>query len=321
MLTSLRLKGFQSWQDGAIPLGWFTVVTGPTGSGKSGSVRALQLVAFNRRGDGFIARGAPAAVVMLTETDGRGGSCAVAIKRTRSGKVGDLYKLVVTPPGGDRSEETFTKLAGAVPGDVAKVLRLDPKLNFAGQFDMPYLVAANGGDVAKELARLTNVDLVFRASAEAGRRRKGFERDAKVADLRAGQLREELALYKGLPARRKAIVEAEQLADGIEAKVAQLTRLRSLAVRLETETAAAAQLAQVAVATRPPSLAKIEAKGARLTQLRGLICVLRQAQADAERWAAEVTLAGEREQEAHQALHAALVAAGSCPTCGQLVAA
>ena len=63
------------------------------------------------------------------------------------------------------------------------MLRLGP-LNFAGQLDGPYLLGAAGTEIAQTLGSLTNVSMLFRAAVEAGRVRKGAERDAKGAEGR-----------------------------------------------------------------------------------------------------------------------------------------
>jgi type II secretory pathway component PulM len=87
---------------------------------------------------------------------------------------------------------------------------------------------------------------------------------------------------------------------------------------------AQAQLARAqaaAAAARPPDLSRLVRGRARYQRLRALIARLDKAEADVTRWEAQAEGAAEREQEAHQALHEALVAAGKCPLCGQQVVA
>src|SRR5438477_6226769 len=133
MLTRLDIADYQSLRRATIPVGGLTVVTGHTGAGKSSVRRAAQLVAQNAKGTDYIRRGAGRAAVVLTFED-QGRRFSVAIRRTASGRGGDLYRVT---GGGDPQE--YTKLGGQVPGEVAALLRLG-SLNFVGQLDPPFLL-------------------------------------------------------------------------------------------------------------------------------------------------------------------------------------
>lgn len=313
-LTRIDIADYQSLAKATIPVGKLTAVTGPSGSGKSSVRRAALLAAQNARGVDYIRRGTARTAVVLS-FEGPDGPFSVAIRRTAAGR-GDLYR--VTRPG--CAPQEYTKLSGGVPDKVAELLRLGP-LNFVGQLDPPYLLSATGTDVARTLGELTNVSLVLRAAAEAGRRRKGFDRDAKNADARVEALRAEEEGFFNLPAQLDAIRQAADGADHMAVMEARLVRLGGL-IRRMTELAEKLARAQAAAQrAAPPDLGPLERGLAKYQRLQALADRMEQADADLALAQEKARTAAEREQQAHAALHEALVTAGECPVCGQAVAA
>lgn len=308
VLTRVEITDYQSLQRAEIPLGRLTVVTGPSNSGKSAVIRAIRLLAFNARGTAYIRTGAKSCKVVAG-----GESWVVGIVRSITrGK--DAYRLA---NGGD--PQTYTKLAGGVPDDITKALQLED-LNFAGQLDPPYLLTEAGTGIARTLGELTNVSMVFKAAAEAGRLRKGLVQELKAAQARLEALTAEAVQYRGIGERRRAVIQAEELAEAAREKGSRVQRLRVLAGRVRAEQAAVAQASQALADQAPPSLALAEELAARLARVRELIAERDQAQADVVRYRDRVSGAERAEQEAHDAVHEALAAAGQCPMCGQAVA-
>jgi DNA repair exonuclease SbcCD ATPase subunit len=319
VFTSLEIRNFQSLAKVKIRLGRLTVITGPSNSGKSGMRRALELLARNAKGTDYITRGAKSCAVALVDDDPATGTSFVTILQRFAGRSAkDFYELRHSGPDGAGSG-TYTKLAGKVPDDVAQVLRLSGQ-NFAGQFDMPYLMGSAGTEVARALGELTNVTMVFNAAAEAGRRRKGIERDLKGAEARVAELREQVQSFAGLGGRRKAAAGASSGLAALLEHERELVRLEALSGRLSAAQEERARAQDAAAALAPPSLEKLDALIADLERLEYLAgdaeaggTALAQAMTSQERAESAETLA-------HQALHDALVAAGQCPLCGQAVA-
>lgn len=314
MLTSLTLVNYQSHRRTTVPLGLFTVWTGASNVGKSSMIRASKLVARNAPGTTYVRAGAKSCAVILTGVGADGISWMVGIERTAKG--GGRYRLKI----GDGEPQEFTKLGGKVPDEVSQVLRLGP-LNFAGQLDGPYLLGAAGTDIARTLGELTNVSMLFRAAVEAGRVRKGAARDAKGAQERLDALREQQRAFDALPGQEAAIGQAEAAMAEVASLEAKLDRLQSLTGRAEDAREQVEASRARAAACAPPDLSQIEKALAKYQRLRGLIRQACDARVAHGEWAAVAVLAAEREQEAHQALHDKLVAAGQCPLCKQKVAA
>lgn len=318
MLERLEIRGYQSLGEVDIPLKRFTVVTGPTGSGKSASIRAVRMLALNARGTGYISNGRASCSVCAGD-----GGMAVRITRSRSrGK--DSYQVAVLQPGPDGvpawSVDKSTKLGGQVPQGARDALRLG-ELNFARQFDSPYLLNVPGTELARTLGELTNVTLVLLAVGEANRRRKRLEQELKQArERRAALLEESAVVMNGLGARRRAAQAAEEALERLQRASAALQRLEALTARLRAAQAAANTARAEAARREPPSLQRLEELAARLARLDALRARLRIAERDAARHSADASKAEADARAAHDGLHAALRSAGQCPTCGQAVA-
>jgi DNA repair exonuclease SbcCD ATPase subunit len=317
VLNRVEIRNYQSLGAVDIPLRPFTVVTGTNGAGKSAVFRALRTLACNARGTGYITRGR--ATCTVAASDGR---ILVAITRStiRGRDAYQLARLAATPvrDGSGWRAVKYTKLAGQVPEPVTAALGLS-ELNFAGQWDSPYLLALSGTALAQTLGELTNVSLVLTAAAEANRRRKRFARDLELTQARKDALLAQAREFAGLADRRRALRAAEAALERLRAASAALERLTALAGRLRAARAAADVARAEASRREPPSLERLEHLAARHARLRELAARLAAARSDAARFSAAAAQADRDSQAAHDGLHAALKACGQCPTCGSVV--
>jgi DNA repair protein SbcC/Rad50 len=309
VLASVEISNFQSLHRVRLEFGRFTVVTGPSDSGKSAVFRALGLVASNARGTSYISTGAKSCAVMLTADDGMG------VVIVRGGRGQDAYVLDLYG-----EQRKYTKLGGGVPEAVSTALALGP-LNFARQIDPPFLLTGTGTEVARTLGELTNVTLVFSAAAEASRRRKETTRDLKSAESRHAALLAEVQQFRGLRERRAAIDAAEEALRSARVKALARDRLRDLAGRLGVSQEAAAAARAVAVSQAPPPLESLYRLADRLARVKSLVRQLDMAEREAARYAADARDELSRAGQLHNSVHAALVAAGQCPTCGSTISA
>lgn len=319
MLNRIEVRNYQSIGEADIPLGLFTVVTGPTGSGKSGLFRAIRMLARNARGTSYIRRGQTTCSVAAGS-----GRWIVRLTRSsaRSGKNEyQAAQLVPTPVRGGEgwTSVKYTKLGGQVPPRVEEVLQLTD-LNFAQQHDPPYLLSLPGSEIARRLGDLTNVSLVLGAAAEGNRVRKQAQRDLDAARARRDALMEEAQEFAGIRERRRAIAAAEQALATAQATGASIERLRALTGRLEAAESAASAARAEAACQAPPSLERLEALAARYARLRGLADDLEREEFEAVELADLAVQAQADEVAALTALHKALADAGQCPTCGQVFA-
>lgn len=314
MISDLVIEDYQSVGKAAFTLGKrLTVITGPTGSGKSAVVRAMRLIAFNQRGVSFVRNGAKFCKVGLAVKDE---GVAAVIQRGKGGGK-DFYRLV-TLADGKPEVATFTKLAGSVPEQAESALRLSD-VNFAGQFDSPFLITASGAEVARRLGELTNVTILLSAAREADRRRLRVSGDLKRAEARLAGLQEELQGYRDLPALRERAALAEQAVSHVrELGLAHGHLQRSILAVTgweENVTRMAALASQVPV----PSLERAEQLASQRSVLAARRAALQSAEQEAERQEQIAVTLAEAERAAVHEYHELLVTAGRCPTCGQRV--
>jgi exonuclease SbcC len=313
VITDLIIEGYQALRNEAkLRLGMFTVITGPTGSGKSSVIRAARLVAFNARGTSYISQGSKKAVACIgSQNEG----WAIAI--TRGSRGADSYRLARHYLIEDREPKVteFTKLAGKVPDQVSEVINLSP-LNFAGQWDSPFLLTASPGEIARVLGNLTQVTTIFKAAAEAQTRKKRLMADLKATETELDRLREEAKRFTTLQQRRDAAQAAEEALARLAGHQAQAQRLEAAMGRLS---AAQHALDIFVLPPEPPSLSMLEEKAGQIARLQGLIDAHENARMNRDKAQEEKAGAIIEVADAEQRHHQALVAAGQCPTCGQPV--
>ena len=305
MLQSLEIENYQSLKHLKLRLGQFTVIIGPTGSGKSAVIRALRMLAFNAKGTGYITRGEKTCKVRATADDG------LTVSLTRGGRGSDSYEL-----DGFGHVETYTKLGGQVPGDVTRALQVG-ELNLAGQFDSPYLLGSSAGEVARTLGKLTNVTLVFGAAREAGRRKQRIADRLKDRQADLERLHEQAQTFAGLGRRRQAVRAAEEALERAQALQVRAARLRSLMASLA---AAQVVLGQAAAAVpQVPSLERAEQAVARAARLRALLAQQTQAVSAQQQAILAVSEAAGSAAGLDLDYKALLKQAGRCPVCEQPV--
>jgi DNA repair exonuclease SbcCD ATPase subunit len=312
VLSRVEVSNFQSVRKAVVPFGRLTVITGPTGSGKSALFRALYALARNVRGTSAVSAGQKS----LSVATGNG-AWAVRLTRSLSARGKNEY-AVARLADGTWSTVKYTKLAGQVPGPAAELLALS-ELNFARQLEPPYLLAVSGAEIAKRLGDLTNISVVLGAAAEAGRVRKQLSRDLDAARARREALLAEAQQFATLKARRRAVTEAEEALGRVQATASARDRLRALTDRLEAAEAASADAARESVRQAPPSLARLEELAAARGRLRDLMVRLQIAERDIAAAVGQAEAAEREEQAARDGLHAALVAIGECPVCGSRI--
>lgn len=299
-LTHISIRSFQSIKAADLDLGTFTVIVGPSNSGKSALIRAFRALSSNVRGSGMITRGQKA-MMISARTD----THTVTLER---GERQGAYRLV-----GADGEMTFTKLAGDVPQRISDVLRLDETLNFAAQFDKPFLLDDSGATVARQLAELTNVNLIFEAVRQANRVRASAASTLKTRRADLDLIRSRIADYQDLPATLRLMAEAEAL-DGsrqdLQRRIGRLaTSIRAL--RVIEKAVASRQLAPL-----PDSTAFQDTAG-RLQQLQEHLNRVRAGERAVRILTTSYRSAQDAADRAERDFQEGLRSAGVCPTCGQ----
>jgi hypothetical protein len=235
--------------------------------------------------------------------------------------VGDVNHQVEITKGPKVSEyrvnsETFAKCGVGVPEQVTKLLGIAPKssINFAGQFDRPFLLDDTGSAVAHELGELTNVSIILDAAREGNRRKGEVAGLVKAKESDLASLVDQVRAFAGLAGRQAAISEAEQLVKQAEQMSDTSVRLTGTVTDLRV---AHGVVERLAVLPEPIDLTEVEAAYAELVELRATTNTAKVA-------SSALMMAGDVVPEFEKAESAALTefqtqlrAEGTCPLCGQ----
>jgi hypothetical protein len=242
---------------------------------------------------------------------------SVAIERGASSTRQDCYRVSALDPDDLDTPKTweYTKLGGKVPDQVAEVLNLR-ELNFAGQFDGPYLLAQTAGDVARELGRLTNVTLIFAAAREGARRKKALAADLAAAEREVTRLAGEAQRFAGLRRRVQAVQAAEEAMQRHIQAQSQAGALRSLLERLR---AAQGTVASIVLPPLAPDLAAMEAAHDRSEALCEIVSRITASADVVQSFQQEAYRLHEAQALAEAQVAKALSDAGRCPTCGRAI--
>lgn len=219
MIQTIEVSNFQSLHDVALEVSPFTVVVGQSSSGKSALIRAIRLLAQNRRGLDFVSHGEQVTTVTAQTEAG-----SVTISRGKA--VADNYYRL-SRAGQDPL--TFTKLNANVPEEVSQFLGIEPSspLNFAGQHDKPFMLDDSGSSNAAALGRLTNVDVIFSAARESNRQKLDVSKTLKVRVQDLDQIKIKAKSYAPLKAQQAALSEAEEALAAAYSASRDLERIES----------------------------------------------------------------------------------------------
>ena len=173
MLKRLSIRNFQCHEHLDVKFDpQITAIIGPSDTGKSAIIRALRWLAFNRPlGSGFIRNGTDDCRVKLRvdKTD---------VVRRR-GKAINNYSI---NPIGDGSGSTAEAFGTDVPESVQNLLNLGPE-NFSLQHDPPFWFSLTPGEVAKQLNKIVDLDVIDTVVTDlAGRHRKSKAQKEVICD-------------------------------------------------------------------------------------------------------------------------------------------
>lgn len=311
-LSKLQVQNYQSLESAEVDLGRLTVLVGPSNSGKSAVLRAIRTLVRNAASPAFVTTGHKQAVVRLTVDD-----VEVILER---GKGLSTYRLLA---GEDRQD--YPKSGKEVPSDIQSLLAMkkveDQDLNFAFQFDRPFLLDETSTQVAKVLGDLSNINILYSAVREANRRRLDVTNRLKVRTQDVETLTEELRAYTDLPARRKRIEASREEHSRLVALSAERDRLEDLVVQVEQAEAAVEEL-QREMEQWPDVTEELEFLEGRIREHAALADLVSRLEYDGRKYAAanaEQARLTVQDEACDAEYHEALVAAGTCPLCGARV--
>lgn len=310
MLEHIEIRNFQSLKHVSLDLHPLTVIVGQSSSGKSAFFRALRTLTSNQRGNAFISTGEKLCTISATLDRGK-----VVLTR---GKGTNDNKYTVIPSHSQAEQRAYAKLGGETPPEVSQFLGIPSKdpINYASQFDKPYLLADSPADVARTLGALTNVNVIFEAAREANRRKLSQSSTLRTRQNDIALIREKAETYRPLKAQRTALEEAEALIEKAHALQAEINLLDSLISAIQTAESTLTRI-QPFLDLSVPDEAPILKAAEKLKDFE-------QSWEEIVSYARQKKTAGIKIQHAEDEVTSLektylekLTQAGTCPTCGQ----
>lgn len=256
MLNRIEVKGFQSLRDVDILLGRFTVILGESGTGKSALIRSMLKLARNDAVSGT--------------SSGEDWSHLPPTTKNAEVVLHVDGHVVQWLKGKDNKYiidgDSLVKVGKGCPDEVQDILLMREilfdgsdryHLNFAQQFDMPFLLDDSGSKVAKILGEITNVNVLYAANREANKQKSSAVRTLSVREDDLETQKELLKQFVGLPTARKTLVELLQFRGSVDAavvqykeRVAHSTQLSRLAQQTEDSRTRAEALSHMPTASK-----------------------------------------------------------------------
>lgn len=256
MIESLHVQHFQSLDDVTLELAPFTVIVGPSSSGKSALTRALHTLIANRRGHAFISHGERTASITARTSQG-----TVTLTRGK-GTADNSYVIIPSDPAHPLAPQTtYSKLGGDVPVEVSRFLGIDPKdpIAFASQFDKPYLLDDSPAEIARTLGSLTNATVLMEGARESNRRKLDARRTLTTRQEDLAAIQERVPGYRALAAQQTALTEAEQAVERARALSQEIESLTRAVEAYEINTQRVSELEHAADFEVPDEQALLDA--------------------------------------------------------------
>jgi DNA repair ATPase RecN len=305
-VTSVAVRDFQSIAAADLMLGRFTVLVGPSNSGKSAFLRATRACLRNTFVPANVRSGRAKSQITVDLADVE----PISIERGRS-----LSTYVF-------GSQRYTKANRAVPEPILKAIGMplveDTDLNFSFQFDRPFLLAETGFKAAQVVGSLTNVTLLHEAVREANRRRVEANQRLRIRTGDVDRYRDQIREFTDLP-------EEKKLLDGAAAELARLEERQADLDRLSRLTHQAAADEQAVIQTQiPPEPPDLDLDAAQqaladLNRLRGLVDQIAATMNEIVRQVGLAKALGDQVDRHDQEYQRVLHDMGVCPTCGQEV--
>lgn len=303
MLKSVQIENFQSLDVVGVVVDKFTVLVGPSNSGKSAFLRAVRSLVRNIFVPANVRQGKTKTIVLIY-LNGH-------IISSERGKSLSTYYL---------EDDPYPKSGKSVPEPIVKALKMplvegiDPHFSF--QFDRPFLLAESGSAAASVIGSLTNVSVLHAAVREANRRRGGVSATLKVRYGDKERLQQQVEAFRYLPARRKALDKAKKALQSAEELQATQYALQRATDALE---ASQAFLGTFTLPEVPElNLTQLEADLADLRVLEDLTDAFDRGLTTAKQYAKMAIQSGQDIVDLDEEYQQVLEEAGICPTCGRV---
>jgi len=218
-LHTLIIQNFQSHRDTRLTFApGVNALIGPTDSGKSSILRAINWVVNNRpSGEAFRSSWGGDTLVNFTVAEGQ------QVIRRRTEKE-NKYQLDLNKE--KRGIADFNAIGQTVPDEIQKWLNMTD-INIQYQLDAPFLLSNSPGEVARYLSKIVNLDKIYSSQANIARVIKQEKADLKQGQFYLAECLEEIETFDWL-------AEAEGQLTVLENLSGQISQIKKDVVQLES---------------------------------------------------------------------------------------
>lgn len=213
MIKAIQVKKFRTHDNTVIKFDkGVTTFVGPSDTGKSNLLRAIRWVALNRpAGTNMIQweQSDPAKVRILVDKK--------TISRTRSTSV-NTYAL---------DKQVFFAFGNNVPEPVEKFLNMD-ELNFQTQHDYLFWFTLTPGEVARQLNKIVNLDLIDRVLKHLDGSVRQLKSQVSVTDMRLASAKNEVDQKRWVIVADRRLAQIEKKQEKVEQEYAAIDELEEL---------------------------------------------------------------------------------------------
>jgi len=196
MIKSITLENFQGHKFLHLDLAeGVNAIVGPSDTGKTTVIRALQWLVFNRplSVDPLITHGTSSVSVKVKTANG------TTVERRRT-KTKNLYLI---------DDEEYKGFGSSVPDDVQKVLNIGD-INFSPQHSSPFLLSASPLEVARTINEFANLDDIDRALRNISLRVRRDQQGLSEADNAIKAAQEALNTFSYLSELKKQVLALQR---------------------------------------------------------------------------------------------------------------
>ena len=216
-LTTLVIRNFQNHKKTVLKFApGLNVIVGRTDAGKSGILRALRWLCFNRpSGKAFRSHWGGKTSVFLKTMEG------VTVKRMRW--PGNKYFL---------NGKELKAFGQSVPDEIVKKLNIT-ELNWQEQTDPHFLLSSSAAEVGRTLNEVASLEDIDKTQSNLRKLESRTLTDLKVAQTTLEEVEEELKEFEYVDAMEEDISALEQLVEEVSILETRLSSVTVLCKRIQ----------------------------------------------------------------------------------------
>jgi DNA repair protein SbcC/Rad50 len=219
-IIEVILHNYRGYDHNVIPITpGLNVIFGEGDSGKSALEKALRWCLLNERQGKFVnkkittkkknIKSSEEVYVQVTFNTGD------TIRRGADSSTNNLYWIGHVDIPFEQWGDPIKNFGNDVPPDVQKVINLS-SVNVGKQFDSHFLLSSKGGEIAKDLNKMVNLEIIDTSQSNIKHLVSKIRKEKELAEFNLEKYQKELESYDYLPDMEKALDEVESVQASIQ---------------------------------------------------------------------------------------------------------